>query len=205
MAAPFPPSPDPAAAVALRTVQALLAEGHAVDVVSPLPSAAGRSGPLAGLRGALAVARAARDYDELRLQVGRGLLFRPDEPQARRVVDSAVLALALRLWRRTVADVGDMSDVPGGGGGLSGRLVWGAVDEILVSSEPVRNHVTKVLHMPLAKVKVKPAAEGSAGGPVEHPVMPPPAELPAWRPDGWAGLMAQVQERAAAERARRQR
>ena len=77
MAGPFPPSPDAAASAALRTVQELLREGHAVEVISPVPSAAERHGPLAGMAGAIALARRARSFDALHLQVGRGLLFRP--------------------------------------------------------------------------------------------------------------------------------
>ena len=206
MAGPFPPSPDAAASAALRTVQELLREGHAVEVISPVPSAAEHHGPLAGLQGAIALARRAPGFDALHLQVGRGLLFRPEQPQARRVLDSAVLALSLRLWRRTIADVGDMSDVPGGGGGLSGRLIWGAIDEIRVSSEPVRNHVTTVLRMPADKVRVK------AGPRASEPVTSPPrdaapADLPPWQADGpadWVSLTEAVRERAAAERVRLQ-
>jgi hypothetical protein len=203
VAGPFPPSPDVAASAALRAVQDLLHEGHAVEVMSPLPSAADHHGPLAGLKGAIGLARRARTFDVLHLQVSRGLLFRPEQPQARRMLDSALLALSLRLWRHTIADVGDMSDVPGGGGGLSGRLIWGAIDEIYVSSEPVRNHVTTVMHMPPGRVRVKPGSQ-----PAAVPArFPPPADLPRWQAQGpvdWASLTAQVQERAAAERARLQ-
>jgi hypothetical protein len=206
VAGPFPPSPDAAAAAALQTVRELLRDGHAVDVISPVPSAAEHHGPLAGLQGAIALARRARSFDALHLQVGRGLLFRPERPQARRVLDSVALAVSLRLWRRTIADVGDMSDVPGGGGGLSGRLIWGAIDEIRVSSEPVRNHVTAVLRMPADRVRVK------AGPQASEPVTwarrnAAPADLPPWQANGpadWASLTEAVRERAAAERVRLQ-
>jgi len=206
VAGPFPPSPDAAASAALRTVQELLREGHAVEVISPVPSAADQHGPLAGMAGAVALARRARGFDLLYLQVGRGVLFRPEQPQTRRVLDSAVLASSLRLWRRTVADVGDMSDVPGGGGGWSGRLVWGAIDEIRVSSEPVRNHVTTVLGMPADRVRVKagPRASEPVTWPPRHAA---PADLPPWQANGpadWASLTEAVRERAAAERARLQ-
>ena len=125
------------------------------------------------------------------------------------MLDSAFLALSLRLWRRTIADVGDMTDVPGGGGGLSGRLIWGAIDEILVSSEPVRNHVTTVVHMPAARVRVKASPhQSAASAPATGPArFTPPADLPPWQVKGpidWASLTAQVRERAAAERARLQ-
>jgi hypothetical protein len=206
VAGPFPPSPDPGASSTLRRVQDLLHDGHAVEAMSPLPSAADHHGPLAGLKGALGLARRARGFDALHLQVGRGLLFRPEQPQARRVLDSAALALSLRLWRRTVADVGDMSDVPGGGGGLSGRLIWGAIDEVWVSSEPVRNHVTNVMHIPAGKVRVKAGPKDPV--PARAPARrPPPPDLPAWDAGGpadWASLSAAVRERAAAERARLQ-
>jgi hypothetical protein len=204
VAGPFPPSPDAAASTALRTVQEFLRDGHAVEAMSPLPSAADHHGPLAGVKGAIGLARRARGFDALHLQVSRGLLFRPEQPQARRVLDSVLLALSLRLWRRTVADVGDMSDVPGGGGGLSGRIIWGSIDEILVSSEPVRNHVIKVMHMPANKVRVKPGPSVTAAPPAHFS---PPPDLPRWHADGpvdWASLSAQVRERAAAERERLQ-
>lgn len=204
VAGPFPPSPDAAASTALRTVQEFLRNGHAVEAMSPLPSAADHHGALAGLRGALGLARRARGFDTLHLQVSRGLLFRPEQPQARRVVDSAVLAVSLRFWRRTVADVGDMSDVPGGGGGLSGRIIWGAIDEILVSSESVRNHVVTKLHMPAGKVRVRPGPSVTAPPPAHFS---PPADPPRWDTDApmeWSTLTGQIRERAAAERARLQ-
>lgn len=206
VAGPFPPSPDPGAAATLRTVQDLLGDGHAVEAVSPVPSAADHHAPLSGLKGALRLVRWAQGFDGLHLQVGRGLLFRPEMPQARRVLDSLALALALRRWRRTTADLGDLSDVPGGGGGLSGRLIWGAIDEIQVSSEPVRTHVVKVLHVPAAKVRVKAPAVGVGAATVPEPRRVPPAPPPPpWRattPVDWAALTAEIQERAAAERAR---
>ena len=215
VAAPFPPAPDEAAATALQTVRRLLAEGHDVEVISPLPSAADRQGPLAGIGGALLLARLARRFDALHLVVSRGMLFRPERRQAARLLDGAAMAVALRLWRRSSADLGDLRDVPGGGGGLSGRLVWGAVQEIFVSGEPVRNHAVKVLHVPAGKVSLLPAGRsatpppGAAGG--RQPAAAagrrhaPAPVLPAWRaqsPVEWAEILMQVRARAALERER---
>jgi len=205
VAGPFPPSPDPTASSALRRTKGLLSSGHAVETLSPTPSAASVHGPLAGVMGAVALARRAREFDVLHLQVGRGVLFRPERPKARRILDSLALALALRAWRHTVADVGDMSDVPGGGGGLSGRLIWGAIDEIVVSSEPVRNHVTRAMGLPSAKVRVEAQPEGGAAGHPHPPREIPPSDLPPWSQDGpadWAALEEQIRQRAASERAR---
>jgi hypothetical protein len=220
VAAPFPPAPDEAAATALRTVQRLLAEGHDVEVISPLPSAADRQGPLAGIAGALLLARLAHRFDALHLVVSRRMLFRPERPMAGRLLDGAAMAMALRLWRRSSADLADLRDVPGGGGGLSGRLVWGALQEIFVTGEPVRNHAIKVLHFPAGKVSVLPAGRdagaspGAAGG--ARVGMPPAGlssgrhdaptpVLPAWRaesPVGWTEILTQVRARAALERER---
>jgi len=154
VAAPYPPDPDAAALEAVRTVERFVAQGHEVEVLSPLPSAAGRHAPLAGLRGAVTLARQARRFDALYLLVGRHMLFRPEVPQLRRIVDSLALAAALRRWRRTTADVGDLSDVPGSGGGLSGRIVWGGVGEVLVSREEVRRHLSALARVPASRIAV---------------------------------------------------
>src|SRR2546421_85518 len=82
VAAPYPPDPDAAALEAVRTVERFVAQGHEVEVLSPLPSAAGRHAPLAGLRGAVTLARQARRFDALYLLVGRHMLFRPEVPGA---------------------------------------------------------------------------------------------------------------------------
>ena len=210
MAAPFPPAPDEAATVALRTVEALLAEGHEVEVISPLPSAADHSGPLAGWRGALLLARRARRYDALHLVVSRRMLFQPELPQARRILDSVALALALRLWRRTSADLGDLSDVPGGGGGISGRLVWGALGEVFVAHDLVRNHAVTKLHFPPGNVKVRATGHVALTKPAASPPISPPdagalAALPPWEvgsPPDWSQVLGQVRARAALERQR---
>jgi hypothetical protein len=209
VAAPYPPAPDEAATVALRTVERLLAAGHEVDVISPLPSAADQHGPLAGLAGALLLARRARRYDALHLVVSRRILFRPELPRFRRIVDSVALSLALRAWPATSADLGDLSDVPGGGGGLSGRLIWRAIGTIFVSGELVANHAVKVLGFPAGRVSVRPSegrrpVPGAPGAaPARH--VEPPAALPAWTvtaSSSWAEVMAEIAARAAAERAR---
>lgn len=208
VAAPFPPSPDVATPVAVATVERLLAEGHQVDVLSPLPSAAGLHGPLAGLAGALNLARRSRRYDALHLVVSRRILFLPELPQARRILDSLALGAALRMWKATSADLGDLSDVPGGGGGLSGKVIWRSIGEILVSGELVANHAVKVLGFPAARVKVRPSPgrrEPPAPGTAPVLTIEPPAGLPPWhaRPGTpWDEVMAEIGARAAAERAR---
>jgi hypothetical protein len=211
VAAPYPPAPDAAALEAVRAVERFAAQGHEVEVLSPLPSAAGAHAPLAGLRGAMTLTRQARRHDALYLVVGRHMLFRPEVPQLRRILDSLALAAALHRWRRAAADVGDLSDVPGSGGGLSGRIVWGSVDEILVSGEQVRRHLSGLARVPASRITVKPPAGepgvGSAPG-LGAPAPPaaaavPPPKLPPWKataPADWAGLMAQVRERAARDR-----
>src|SRR5439155_27183443 len=92
------------------------------------------------------------------------MLFRPEVPQLRRIVDSLALAAALRRWRRTTADVGDLSDVPGSGGGMSGRIVWWGVDEVLVSGEEVRRRLSVLARVPASRIAVRPPpAEGREG------------------------------------------
>jgi hypothetical protein len=212
VAAPYPPAPDAAALEAVRAVERFVAEGHEVEVLSPLPSAAGAHGPLAGLRGAMTLAGRARRFDLLYLQVGRHMLFRPEAPRLWRIVDSVALAAALRCWRRTTADAGDLSDVPGSGGGLSGRIVWGAIDEVIVSSSQVRSHLSALAHIAASRISVRPPQgrpreqqdPGEHGaGPPPHGAAAPPPELPPWRtttPPDWDDLMAQVRARAVRDR-----
>ena len=211
VAAPYPPAADPAAREAVRAVERFVARGHEVEVLSPLPSAAGAHAPLAGLRGAVTLARQARRFDALYLLVGRHMLFRPEVPQLRRILDSLALAAALRRWGRTTADVGDLSDVPGSGGGLSGRIVWGALDQVLVSGEQVRGHLSALARVRPSRIAVKAPSEEPATGATPGPAAgapaagasAPPPELPPWKastPPDWADLMAQVRERAARDR-----
>ncbi|GAC1365057.1 MAG: hypothetical protein NVSMB32_08280 [Actinomycetota bacterium] len=207
VAGPFPPAPDQAAADVLRLVERLIGAGHEVEVLSPVPSAAEHSGPLAGFKGAIALARWSRRFDALHLQVSRSMLFRPGVPQVRRVIDSLILGAALRLWGHTTADLGDLSDVPGGGGGLSGRVIWACIDEILVDRESVRNHAVKVLHAPAGRVKVNEAAASPQASRLGRPASsaPGPAARLPWRiqvPAAWEDVMSQVRERAALERSR---
>ncbi|HEU5001812.1 MAG TPA: hypothetical protein VFW71_03410 [Actinomycetota bacterium] len=207
VAGPYPPSADVAAPVTVRTVRRLLAEGHDVTVVSPLPSAAELVAPLAGGPGAAWLGRAARRYDALHLVVSTGILFRPELPKARRVAEGGLMAAALRAWKRTSVDLGDLSEVPGGGGGVSGRLVWQAVGTVLVSAEPVRNHVVTVLGVAASKVVVSPDAEAPAqapAGPLRRQGGEGPAPaLDPWDPEtvpDWATLQEQIRTRAAADR-----
>jgi hypothetical protein len=210
VAGPYPPAPDAAAVEAVRAVERLVAASHEVEVLSPLPSAAGAHAPLAGLRGAVTLARLARRFDALYLQVGRHTLFRPEAPKLRRIVDSLALAAALRLWRRTTADAGDLSDVPGGGGGLSGRIVWGAIGEVLVAGEGERAHLSALARLPVQRIAVRPPSSRRDADAAETPAEPdrgplsaPPPELPPWRasdPPDWSDVMAQVRARARRDR-----
>lgn len=213
VAAPYPPAPDEAAIVALRHVEALVASGDEVEVISPLPSAAGLHGPLAGLTGAWQLARRSRHHDSLHLIVSRHILFRPELPRLRRVLEGAAMGLALRAWRSTSADLGDLSDVPGGGGGLSGRFVWPAIGTIYVSDDLVANHAVKVLGFPASRVVVRTSpgrsrVPGKLGPPAapgrgREVAAPPPRVRWAIAPGAaWEDVMGEIAARAAAERAR---
>jgi len=79
------------------------------------------------------------------------------------------------------------------------------VDEIVVSSEPVRQHVTRAMGLPAAKVRVVAPPEGTPNAGPGRPHVPPPSDLPAWSTDtpaDWALLTDEIRRRAAAERAR---
>jgi hypothetical protein len=133
------------------------------------------------------------------------MLFRPEVAQFRRILDSAALALALRRWRHTSADLGDLSEVPGGGGGLSGRIVWGSIKELSVWSDPVRSRLSTLAGVPASRIRVSPRSDARAETPSHPPRPPAPVpELPPWNvtsPGDWEGLMTQVRSRAVLDRA----
>jgi glycosyltransferase involved in cell wall biosynthesis len=101
MVGPYPPWRDGIAAYALQSVKRLRAEGHDVEALSPLPSAAQHHLDLAGWRGPLALAKRVAGYDLVVLQ------FHPDVfyPQGclpwERIAISLGLAEALRRARRS--------------------------------------------------------------------------------------------------------
>ncbi len=91
---PFAPQRDGIATYAAQELQQLRADGHKVDVVSPLPSAAHYHVPLGNPAGALKLVQLATGYDRTILQFGPEMLFgRAKSAAARAAVWAALAAL----------------------------------------------------------------------------------------------------------------
>ncbi len=220
----YPPAADRSARETLETVTRLLDQGHEVEVLSPQPSGAGGDAVLVGLRGALALARRSRGFDALHVQVDPRLLIHPATPRLRRILVGLGLAGALRLWRETTANLGELTDLPGGAGGRVSRLIWSSFDRLIVTDEPAAYHLRAVMGIPAGRIEVSRAESHSETPAPEAPAEamagidqasagraggqpPPPGEgLAGWslgEAPGAASIMAQVRARAAIERARR--
>ncbi|MGH2733742.1 MAG: hypothetical protein ACRDJG_12555 [Actinomycetota bacterium] len=213
----YPPAADRSARETLETATRLIDQGHEVQVLSPQPTAAGDDAVLIGLRGALTLARRSRRFDALHVQVDCGLLIHPATPRLRRILIGLGLAGALRLWRETTADLGELADLPGGPGGRVSKLIWGSFDRLIVDNEPAGDHLRVMMGIPAGRIEVAGVESDSeapaSGAPREATIgtgstgeqaRPPGEALPGWSlgeaPDA-ASIMAQVRARAAIERA----
>lgn len=75
MVTPYPPYRDGIGTYAVQEVRRLRAEGRAVEVLSPLPSAAHHHLALGSLRGVLALTKKARHYDATMIQFSPEMFF----------------------------------------------------------------------------------------------------------------------------------
>lgn len=102
MVTPYPPLRDGIANYAVQAVLARRAQGDDVTVLSPGPSAAHLHLDLAGVRGAMALARRVRAFDEVVVQY-HPAFFYDSAASARRSATDLALAAAFRVARRSVA------------------------------------------------------------------------------------------------------
>jgi glycosyltransferase involved in cell wall biosynthesis len=97
MVSPYPPSRDGIANYAVQEVAALRREGHDVEVLSPLPSAAHHHLPLPSPRAMLTLADMAKGYDRVVVQFHPDLFFEQWwGPAPRQAVWAAFALLARR-------------------------------------------------------------------------------------------------------------
>jgi glycosyltransferase involved in cell wall biosynthesis len=101
MVSPYPPWRDGIAAYALQSVKRLRAEGHAVEVLSPLPSAAHHHLGLAGWRGPLHLAKRVAGYDLVVIQFHPDVFYPQSCLPSERIAISLGLAAVLRRARRS--------------------------------------------------------------------------------------------------------
>lgn len=137
MVSPYPPLRDGIAAYALQSVRALRAQGHDVEVLSPGPSAAHHHLDLVGPRGALALAKRVRAYDQVVVQFHPDFFYPIGCSGSERAAVSAALAAAFRLAARVEVVVHEIDYRHGAGSSpaaLATRALWQQVDRVTVHS-----------------------------------------------------------------------
>ena len=99
MVTPFAPYRDGIASYAAQELRHLRSQGHAVEVVSSLPSAAHHHLPLGGVRGASMLAKRGAGYERVIVQFGPEMLFGGCRGAAERVAVWMALAGLARATR----------------------------------------------------------------------------------------------------------
>jgi Glycosyltransferase len=140
MVSPYPPARDGLANYAVQEVKRLRADGHDVEVLSPGPSAAHHHLDLAGVRGAMALARRVRAYDRVIVQYHPAIFFGDRPTPAERARVYAALAIAFRAARHVEVRV---HEFPHAGPETKGETfaahqMWTAVSRITVHTERER-------------------------------------------------------------------
>lgn len=154
---PYPPQPDGIAAYASQTVRRLRAAGDDVEVLSPGPSAAHHHLDLRGPRGALALARRVRAYDEVTIQ------FHPDffyeQPATTDTIARESLALlsvatAAHHLEVRVHEIDHSWGTRRDFAGWATRRFWRAVSQISVHTESERADFIEAFRVDPARVRV---------------------------------------------------
>lgn len=159
---PYPTMPGPEARAALDSVRALVAEGHDVTVVSPVPSAAHYHADPGGAKGALRLASLAGGADRIIIRLDALALHAAGDPPAA-LPGRLALAGALRRARRVDAVV---DRVPATVSRRWATLVLGPAATVTVGSARERDALT---------------AAGVALHRLAVVAPPPPEDLPARR------------------------
>ena len=152
MVSPFPPARDGIASYAVQSVQALRAQGHEVEVLSPGPSAAHHHLDLVGPRGAAALAKRARAYDLVVVQFHPEFFYPLPHRDWAWARESLALGVALRAAREVhvvVHEIDYLKSRPRSPERPAGRWLWKAADKIFVHTDAERDDF-------LSSYKVKP-------------------------------------------------
>lgn len=169
----YPPAAGAAAADNLAVVADLLASGHDVEVLSPVPSAAHHHAPLHRMWGPLILARHLRSFDALVLRCEMALVFPPGSGRIGRVARCAAYGLVLRWGPPATVHLAQV-DTPGFVAVRSGRLLWRHAHRLVVATEADRLRIAQQSPFPLDRIDVRPpppevgAARRAAGGDPER-------------------------------------
>ncbi len=173
MVGSYPPSASAAAADNLAVVADLLAAGHDVEVLSPVPSAAHHHAPLHRIWGPLILARHLRPFDAVVLRCEMALVFPPRSGRFGRVARCAAYGLVLRCGPPATVHLAQV-DTPGFVAVRSGRLLWRHARRLVVATEEDRLRIARQSPFPLDRIDVRSApskpsrARRGAGGDPER-------------------------------------
>jgi glycosyltransferase involved in cell wall biosynthesis len=157
MVSPYAPIRDGIASYALQQVQALRAEGHDVEVLSPQPSAAHHHLDLRSPRGPLALARRVRPFDRVIIQYHPDVFYVEGAPSRRRLpatfgllvvamlstsLDVLVHEIDYDLAKRRTLD------------SILKRWFWRRVDHLTVHTEAEATRMTEAFGLPAGAVEV---------------------------------------------------
>ena len=157
MVTPYPPIRDGIAAYAVQSVARLRADGHDVEVLSPGPSAAHHHLALVGPRGALALAKRARQYDKVIIQFHPDVFFPVPASPAQWATESLALFAAFSVAHQVEVWVHEI-DYSRGSGRLPyrfvNRLPWQAATSIVVHTEMERQSLVEAYNVAPDHVRV---------------------------------------------------
>jgi glycosyltransferase involved in cell wall biosynthesis len=153
MVSPYPPYRDGIGSYAVQEVAALRREGHEVEVLSPLPSAAHHHLPLPSPRSMLALAEMAKGYDKVVVQFHPDLFF--DQawgPAPRQAVWAAFALLASRTeLELRVHEIDYRSSRVRG---AMRRVALRRAGSIVVHTEDERRQCLEAFRLPPASVRL---------------------------------------------------
>lgn len=138
MVTPYPPIRDGIGAYAVQEVKRLRAEGHAVTVLSPYPSAAHQHLDLRTPRGVLALAKRARAYDRVVVQYHPDVFLPLFVSPARRLATTLALCALFVVARGSEVRVHEVDYDLGrspGPNGLATRLLWRLPSRVSVHTQ----------------------------------------------------------------------
>ncbi len=161
MVSPYPPTRDGLANYAVQEVKRLRADGNDVEVLSPGPSAAHHHLDLNGVRGALALARRVRGYDQVIVQYHPAIFFGERSTPSERTRVYLALAAAWNVARHVELRV---HEFPHAGAetareSFAARRMWAAVDRISVHTNRERSEFAAAFGVPTSAIEV--AAHGA--------------------------------------------
>ncbi len=144
---PFAPYRDGIATYAAQELRRLRSDGHQVEVLSPVPSAAHHHLPLGGARGAALLVKAGSRCERVIIQFGPELLFGRCRAATERVAVWTSLAALARVThldlRLHEVEYGPLKQNPAER--HAARLVFRWADRVTVHTEPERAHLSDLV------------------------------------------------------------